>query len=429
MKRLSRDSLRRPRNVVVTLRRRRDRASSACSSPSAAGSLPDVPTAEVTHGRVRRHARDPRRDPAAEVDRARRRRCSRASCRSSSSRRAARSSSPATSSCEFDGSTLQRTMQEKQSELKQADAEIEQTRAQARITDEQNATALMKAQYDLQRAKLDVTQGDTVSRIEHEQAKLAVGDAEQKLKELAGEDQVRQGRRPRRTCRASGASARRRCSTCERAQQRAAEPRAEGAGRRHGQRAAELRARAACSAAAQEFREGDRAWAGASILELPDLSSVHLEARLDESDRGRLNPGQDAIVKIEAVPGREFKARIDQHLASRARRFQLRLAAAEELRSRSRPARSRSADPDRHDGGRAHRDRARARRRARAVGVGVPERRLAGRLQAGRLRCSASSGSRSPRRGKEQAIVTSGVEPGDRIATRRPSAELIRRPQ
>jgi len=61
----------------------------------------------------------------------------------------------------------------------------------------------------------------------------------------------------------------------------------------------------------QEFREGDRAWPGASILELPDLSSVHLEARLDESDRGRLQTGQDAIVRIEAIPGREFKARIN----------------------------------------------------------------------------------------------------------------------
>ena len=31
-----------------------------------------------------------------------------------------------------------------------------------------------------------------------------------------------------------------------------------------------------------EFREGDRAWPGAAIIELPDLSSIHLEARLDE---------------------------------------------------------------------------------------------------------------------------------------------------
>ena len=31
------------------------------------------------------------------------------------------------------------------------------------------------------------------------------------------------------------------------------------------------------------------------------------------------------------------------------------------------------------------------------------------------------------KRGKEQAIVASGIEPGDRIATRRPSPEMIRR--
>ena len=46
---------------------------------------------------------------------------------------------------EFDGSTLLRTVQEKQSELKQADAEIEQSGAQSRITNEQNETALMRA--------------------------------------------------------------------------------------------------------------------------------------------------------------------------------------------------------------------------------------------------------------------------------------------
>ena len=31
------------------------------------------------------------------------------------------------------------------------------------------------------------------------------------------------------------------------------------------------------------------------------------------------------------------------------------------------------------------------------------------------------------RRGREQTILGSGVEPGDRIATRRPAAEMIRR--
>ena len=49
---------------------------------------------------------------------------------------------------QFDPSTLERTIQEKQSEVKQADAEIEQAQAQTRIGQEQNVTALVKAGYD-----------------------------------------------------------------------------------------------------------------------------------------------------------------------------------------------------------------------------------------------------------------------------------------
>jgi multidrug efflux pump subunit AcrA (membrane-fusion protein) len=93
---------------------------------------------------------------------------------------------------EFDSTTLKRTIQEKQSELKQADAEIEQAKAQARITDEQNATALMKAKYDIERAKLDVNRGDTVSRIDNENAKLSLSDAQQRLSEL--EEKIRSDR-------------------------------------------------------------------------------------------------------------------------------------------------------------------------------------------------------------------------------------------
>ena len=77
-----------------------------------------------------------------------------------------------------------------------------------------------------------------------------------------------------------------------------------------------------------EFREGDRAWPGAAILELPDLSSVHLEARLDEADRGRLQVGQEATIRIEAIPGRDFKATDRPHLGAGQGRFLVGLAAA-----------------------------------------------------------------------------------------------------
>jgi HlyD family secretion protein len=212
---------------------------------------------------------------------------------------------------EFDGSTLRRTMQEKQSELKQAEAEIEQSTAQGRITQEQNATELMRSKYNIERAKLDVQRGDTVSRIENEQAKLALQDAEQKLREL--EAKIKSDNT---SIEADLSSKRRKREKALFDFQRAER------GLQNLQLKAPVngmvnilpnyRSGGPFGGGEVEFREGDRAWAGAQIIELPDLSSVHLEARLDETDRGRLTIGQEAIIRIQAIPDREFKAKIER---------------------------------------------------------------------------------------------------------------------
>jgi multidrug efflux pump subunit AcrA (membrane-fusion protein) len=176
----------------------------------------------------------------------------------------------------------------------------------------------------------------------------------------------------------------------------------------------------------QEFREGDRAWPGAAILELPDLSSVHLEARLDESDRGRLKEGQDATIRIEAVPGRDFKSKINRiSLLARVdfasgwpppRNFDLGLVLLE-------------VDPRIRPGMTAV---------ARIATERVPDVTLipseAIFQKDGSPIVYRLSGTEFEeqqievsRRGREQAIVTSGISRGDRVATRRPPAELVRR--
>lgn len=325
---------------------------------------------------------------------------------------------------QFDGSTLERTIQEKQSELKQADAEIEQAAAQGRIVAEQNATALMKAQYDIDRARLDVGKGDIVSRIENEQAKLVLADAEQKLIEIeetiksdttAAEADVLGKRRKREKA----------LYDLQRARQGLLKlqvkapadglvsilPNYRSGGPFGGQ---------------QEFREGDRAWPGASILEMPDLSSIHLEARLEEADRGRLNPGQEAAIRIEAVPGREFKARIDRiSLLARAdfsggwppsRNFDLGLVLLE-TDPRIRPGMTAVA--------RIFTDRVPGVTLVPAEAIfqrdGSP---VVYKLAGSEFLEQAVHVSR---RGREQAIVTAGLAPGDRVAMRRPGADLIRR--
>jgi len=326
---------------------------------------------------------------------------------------------------QFDGSTLLRTIQEKQSELRQADAEIEQQRAESRITEEQNATALMRAQYDLQRAKLEVLKGDTIPRIQLEQAKLLVGDAELKLKEIEAKVTF-----DRTAAEASIAARQRKREKALADLERA----------RRGLQNLEMKAPAAgmvnvlpnprsggfFGGSEQEFREGDRAWPGASVLELPDLSSVHLEARLDEADRGRLNPGQDATVRIEAVPGRDFKARIDRiSLLARVdfssgwpppKNFDLGLVLLE-VDPRIRPGMTAVA--------RIATDRV-------PNVVLVPAEAVF--MKDGSPVVYVLDGSmfierrvQISRRGKEQAVVAAGVEPGAKVAARRPAVELIRR--
>jgi HlyD family secretion protein len=323
---------------------------------------------------------------------------------------------------QFDPSTLQRTIQEKQSELKQAEAEIEQAQAQTRIATEQNATAVMKAGYDIERAKLDVGKGDTVSRLDNEQAKLAVVDARQREREL--QEKVKSDQ----TSAGADVSAKRRkrekaLFDLKRAEQ--------------GLKNLQLRAPApgmvnilpnfrsgSMFGGQQEFQQGDRAWPGAAILELPDLSSVHLEARLDESDRGRLQRQQDATVRIEALPGKEFKARLDSiSVLARvdfssgwppAKNFDLNLVFLD-VDARMRPGMTAVA--------RIATDRVPDVVLVPAEAIfqhnGAP---VVYRLDGAKF---VETPVTIRRRGREQAIIDEGVAPGDRIATRKPSPEML----
>jgi multidrug efflux pump subunit AcrA (membrane-fusion protein) len=173
-----------------------------------------------------------------------------------------------------------------------------------------------------------------------------------------------------------------------------------------------------------EFREGDRAWPGASIMELPDLSSVHLEARLEEADRGRLRIGQEAAVRIEAIPGREFKATIERISVLAkvdysagwppTRNFELGLVLAE-IDPKIRPGMSAVA--------RIATDLVPDVLLAPAEAIfqkdGHP---IVYKLEGGEF---AARQVQVARRGKELAIIESGLAPGDRVATRKPAAEMI----
>jgi HlyD family secretion protein len=207
---------------------------------------------------------------------------------------------------QFDTSTLQRTLDQKLSELKTAEGEIERIRAQARLKDEENKTQLTKNTYDVERAKLEVSKQEILAAIEGEKAKIALSDAGHKLQEIG----------IKLTSDQSSATA-----DVEIQKQKREKATFEVREAERSIAAMSLKApvdglvtlmsnwRASSNwGSAPEFKEGDRAWPGAGIVELPDLTSVRVTGRVEETERGRLKTGQTAVVKIDALPAKDFSA-------------------------------------------------------------------------------------------------------------------------
>jgi len=174
----------------------------------------------------------------------------------------------------------------------------------------------------------------------------------------------------------------------------------------------------------QEFREGDRAWSGAGIVELPDLASVRIAARLEETDRGRVEKGQSATVRVDAVPDREYRAKVaDISLLARA-----------DFSSGWPPPRDFDVDLDVDDAdarlkpGMTAAIRVAVDRVADALVIPAGAVSLVdGRPTVYRLRKSRFEPVvvTIARRGREQVAVASGIAAGDRLAAAKPPAATI----
>lgn len=209
---------------------------------------------------------------------------------------------------QFDAMTLRRTIQERQSELRSAQAELKQSEAQARIVDEQQSTNVMRARYDVQRAELGIVEVGLMSEVEAERARLALLDARQRFAESeAAAKSARAGSQA--DLRAKQRRIDKVTADLDRAQK------ALGALQMVAPADGTVNIlpnyrTASPMAQAQEYRAGDRTPPMSPILELPDLTSVFLTARIDEGDRGQLQQGLEATVRADAIPDTEYIATV-----------------------------------------------------------------------------------------------------------------------
>jgi HlyD family secretion protein len=206
----------------------------------------------------------------------------------------------------FDPSSARQQLQEKEAGLNQAQATLDQALAQAKITAEQDKLDLASAHYDVEKARLEASKAEIVSALQGEESKIDLGLAEQKLRVQDA------------TVKLHEASDKAKIGSLTRLRDQA---QAEVDLTKH--RLAQMEITAPSDGViiylsnfsqgwmnAKPFKVGDHAWPGGALAEIPDLSTLEMEGKVEEIDRGRIAAGQAANVHIDAFPEKTLTAKL-----------------------------------------------------------------------------------------------------------------------
>jgi HlyD family secretion protein len=198
----------------------------------------------------------------------------------------------------FDSSSAQQQLVQKEATQKQAEATLDQAIVQARITAEHDQSDLRDAAFAVETARLKTVNNEFVGRIQAEQSKVDLGVAEQKLRVQEANVALHAA-----TDRSKIASL-----TRQRDQARADVELTRS-------RLARMEIRAPITGfvvlgfnnnqgplSAKSFKVGDNVFSGMSLAEMPDMTSLVMDAKVEEIDRGRIAAGNRVRVRIDALP-------------------------------------------------------------------------------------------------------------------------------
>jgi len=208
----------------------------------------------------------------------------------------------------FDSSSSQQDLIKKDAALKQAQATLDQTAAQSKITVEHDRSDLTDAQYNVEKAKLQTAGNQFVSRIQAEESQVDLTVAEQKLRVQQATIDMHQ------------ASERSRVASLTRQRDFA-----QADIDLTKDRLSKMEIKAPLTGVvvfgnnysqgwlnSRPFKVGDTVFAGMNLAEMPDLDSLTMDAKVEEIDRGRISVGADVQVRIDALPELILPAKITQ---------------------------------------------------------------------------------------------------------------------
>ena len=208
----------------------------------------------------------------------------------------------------FDSSTAQQDLIRKEAQLTQSQATLDQALAQAQITADHDEGDLKDARYNVEKTRLGTAANEFVGRIQAEQARIDLGVAEQRLKVQDANIALH----------ATSDKSRLASLTRQRDQAKADVELTKA-------RIAQMEIPAPLGGVvvfvsnynqgplnAKPFKVGDNVYSGMNLAEIPDMTSLVMDAKVEEIDRGRVAVGKDVQVRVDALPELLIRAKITQ---------------------------------------------------------------------------------------------------------------------
>ncbi|MBI1357753.1 MAG: HlyD family efflux transporter periplasmic adaptor subunit [Acidobacteria bacterium] len=210
----------------------------------------------------------------------------------------------------FDAAAQEDLYVERDTSVRQVESEIREAQALNSIADERNEMLIMQSKYNLERANLEASKQEILAEIEAQKAKIDVNimDGELSKAETTAKatDISQEADLTRLNERLQKAVRDRDLSKSYLGSMELRSP-VDGVV----QILENNRAQGSFGTSRPPFQEGDTVWTGAAIAEIPDLSSLRAEFRLEEIDRGRVETGQETRIRVDAVPDAILTGKVD----------------------------------------------------------------------------------------------------------------------
>jgi multidrug resistance efflux pump len=211
---------------------------------------------------------------------------------------------------EFDGSQQDQNVISRTTNVRAADGDITQIKATQTIENEADSMNKMSGEYALERSKLDASKAEVLSAIDGEKNRIQVGVSEgslQTVKASINAHQVGQQADLSRLNQRKDKAIR----DLKTAQDYLGMMQLRAPNDGIVNLLPNFRSQGSFGQSTPPFKEGDNVWTGAAIAEIPDLSEMYVDLKLEEVDRGKLQLGQAVRIRVDAIPDKEFSATLD----------------------------------------------------------------------------------------------------------------------